>query len=86
MTTPAEGYPHAGGCPDCRAERRCNYCGAFAPNTRRCTNGRCATCHARECAPSGSTAAGHGFGRQGTTSHHDVDRPGEVAGLRRPGS
>jgi hypothetical protein len=63
---PVLAYPHAGGCPECAARRECNACGAGIGNDRgRCTNGRCAACHATKCTPGGGTAPGHGFGAQG---------------------
>jgi hypothetical protein len=52
-------YPHAGGCPDCREERVCNFCGKPIGQDRgRCTNGRCSMCHAAVC----GKGAAHGFG------------------------
>lgn len=54
-------YPHAGGCPCCRARRVCNWCG----QTRHagCTNGRCGECCNNVCTGGGSTSPGHGYYR-----------------------
>lgn len=56
-------FPHAGGCVRCRAEGRCNYCGAV--ESSRCTNGRCLSCHGKICTPGGNDSAGHGYGKVG---------------------
>ncbi len=39
----------------------CNACGGLR-DSRGCTNGRCAACHASCCTPGGDTSPGHGYG------------------------
>lgn len=53
-------YPHASNCPDCRAKLLCNVCGtSIKSDFGRCTNGKCASCHATTCTQDGATAPGH---------------------------
>lgn len=41
--------------------RTCELCGAdISRDPGRCTNGRCAACHATHCTPGGDTSPGHG--------------------------
>lgn len=54
------GFPHPGNCRACRAEQRCNACGHFPPWSERCTNGRCAKCHATVCVNRGPEIHGYG--------------------------
>jgi Zn finger protein HypA/HybF involved in hydrogenase expression len=42
--------------------RLCEVCGGPAPASERCTNGRCAKCHAKHCTGGGITEPGHGRG------------------------
>lgn len=56
-------FPHSGGCPTCRSERRCSQCGGTFNRGDLCTNGRCLTCCRDECTPGGVTGPGHGYGR-----------------------
>jgi hypothetical protein len=65
-------YPHAGACAECRAERRCNYCGEKwivtrpgSINDNHCTNGRCFSCHQTVCTEGGAITLGHAFGTVG---------------------
>lgn len=56
-------FPHLGGCEHCQAEQLCNVCGtALGEEHGKCTNGRCAWCHAQVCGSGGQVAPGHGYG------------------------
>lgn len=57
-------FPHNGGCPACRYENRCNYCGEKLKH--HCTNGRCGSCHVSVCT-SAVGLRGHGFGKREVT-------------------
>lgn len=74
-----ENFPHAGGCEYCREEGICNWCGTpTTPSTGKCTNGRCAGCHAQHCTLGGDTYPGHGYGSSPTKAsegqHHQADK------------
>lgn len=66
----ANAYPHEGGCAECAHHKKCNVCGQRITPSSRCTNGRCAKCHAKVCTPGGITSDGHGFGSINPSTKH----------------
>lgn len=52
-------FPHDPMCQACGDARECNFCGKKLERNSKCTNNRCAECHATVCAP------GHHFWREG---------------------
>lgn len=53
-------FPHAGDCPGCARDRRCNSCGLQLAPGEACGNGRCQHCHL---GVAQTPWAGHGLGR-----------------------